>query len=121
MLDRKFLNKIKRANNSRFNRHCLALLRQVKAPRPPDQLHALSLLIWALEKQLLLPANEFLEDHLNYLLAQDPGEVNQYLELDDLTPQEKPLEQARALLEELNSAMSESLADYPPGKLQNYR
>jgi hypothetical protein len=123
MIDKKRLNLTKKANLSPFNRHALKLLKQVRAPHPEHVLHALSLLIWGLEKRklALAPEAESLQDHLNNLLGHPPAHVANYLNLDSLPQKADPVDQAKELLEELNAAATESLTSYPPKKLETYR
>jgi len=123
MIDKRRLNLTQKANLIPFNRHCLSLLKQAKAPHPDHHLHALSLLIWAIrdQKVMLAPEAESLQDLLNNLLSHPPAHVINYLDLHNLTVKAKPLEQAKVILDELHAAATESLTSYPPKKLQTYR
>jgi hypothetical protein len=123
MIDKKRLNLTKKANLSPFNRHALKLLKQARAPHPEHHLHALSLLIWALEnrKLKLAPEAESLDDHLNNLISHQPAHVANYLNLENQPKVENPVEQAELLLEELHAAATESLTSYPPKRLESYR
>lgn len=120
MIDTKFLNLVKQANNHPFNRHCLNLLKLVKGDRPPQTLHCLNLLIWAIKARQVAPREE-LADHLATLVEANPRQTMEYLEINDLLKAPNPKAQALDLLEQLNSALAGTQASYPPQRLANYR
>ena len=121
MIENKRQKSVKKANLEPINQHCLKLLRQARAPHPEHNLHAMNLLIWALETKQIKIVIEALEGHLNSLLGAHPAHLMNYLNLRSMTLKAKPLDQAQQVLEELHGVVTETVQGYPPKKLENYR
>ena len=118
MIEKKFRNQVKRANLHPFNRHCLGLLRQEKAPHPANVLYSVSLMIWGLGKGLQV-LHPILKDELEKMVQGIPSQVMHFLDLESLSQEDSPLEQAKDLLDNLHSQATERIAGYPQIPMQN--
>ena len=108
------LRKLKELNQKPVNLNAARVLRQVKESPESDQLHVLQLAQWARESGKLKVEDLRVQETLEGLLYRwNPERAYQYLQLNTLEQEKKPLKQAQRLYERLNERLSASLRDYP--------